>query len=289
LPKARVFDIDIHYEVSGAGVPIVLIHGLGGSSLDWENQISALAAQHKVITVDLRGHGRSDKPRGPYSIPLFSTDIAALMTTLHIGPAHVIGNSLGGMVAFQLALNWSGLVRSLVVANSSTEFIAQTARERLWLLQREMIIRFIGMRRLAKFQSRRLFPKPDQEPLRHQHVERLAQNDARAYREAMRAVTRGWSVENELENLRCPVLVIAASDDYTAVEGKAAYAARLPQGELLVIHDSRHATPIDQPAEFNKGVISFLARLPEAADRRGVLEKEARSQKPGARMGRASF
>ena len=60
--------------------------------------------------------------------------------------------------------------------------------------------------------------------------------------------------------------MIAASEDYTPVAAKVAYAAKLPQGELLVIHDSRHATPTDQPAEFNKGVISFIARHRDIAD-----------------------
>lgn len=260
MPKVRVSDIDIYYEMSGDGEPLVLIHGLGSSSRDWELQIPAFSAQHKVIAIDLRGHGRSDKPAGPYSIPLFAADTARLMEVLNIPAAHIVGLSLGGMVAFQLAVSWPAFVQSLVIVNSGPEFIVRTARERLLLMQRQLMVRCMGMKRFGKFLGHRLFPKPDQERLRRHLAERIAENDPRAYREALRAMTAGWSVERHLKDLHCPTLVIAAAGDYTPVAHKAAYVAKLPQAELLVIQDSRHATPADQPAEFNKAVLNFIER-----------------------------
>jgi pimeloyl-ACP methyl ester carboxylesterase len=68
----------------------------------------------------------------------------------------------------------------------------------------------------------------------------------------------GWSVSEQLEKIACPVLVVAADEDYTPVEVKATYVKRLQHAELVVIADSRHATPVEQPDEFNKVVMAFL-------------------------------
>ena len=115
MPTIRVHGIDLYYEVHGAGQPVLLIHGLGSSTRDWDLQVPALAARFKVITFDVRGHARSEKPKQRYSVKLFADDTAALIRALDIAPVHVIGISMGGMIAFQLAVDSPGLVRSLVI------------------------------------------------------------------------------------------------------------------------------------------------------------------------------
>lgn len=95
----------LHYEEYGHGTPLVLIHGLGSSSQDWELQIPVLARHYRLVVVDVRGHGRSDKPRERYSIQGFTYDLIALFEHLDLPPAHVVGLSMGGMIAFQLAVD----------------------------------------------------------------------------------------------------------------------------------------------------------------------------------------
>src|SRR5439155_12833482 len=90
----------------------------GSSKRDWEPQVAELAKTYRVITVDLRGHGQSDKPAGPYTIPEFAADVAGLLESLHASPAHIVGLSLGGGVAFQLAVNYPALLKSLTIVNS---------------------------------------------------------------------------------------------------------------------------------------------------------------------------
>src|SRR5690242_21429013 len=131
MPHLRVRDVELYYEVSGQGDPIVFIHGLGSSTYDWEHQIAYFAKHYQVVVFDVRGHGRSAKPRGPYSIPLFAADAAEVINTLDIAPAHIVGLSMGGMIAFQLAVNAPACVRSLVIVNSSPELVARTVKERL--------------------------------------------------------------------------------------------------------------------------------------------------------------
>src|SRR5215471_21288766 len=101
MPQIVANQINLYYEINGAGQPLVLIHGLGSSLRDWEPQVAELCKTFQVITFDLRGHGRSDKPAGPYSIEQFAADLAGLLGALGVGSAHVAGISLGGAVGFQ--------------------------------------------------------------------------------------------------------------------------------------------------------------------------------------------
>ena len=259
MSKLHVRDIDLYYEIAGQGQPILFIHGLGSSSRDWEPQVAFFAKHYQVVTFDVRGHGQSGKPPGPYSIPLFATDTAELIKSLGIAPAHIIGISMGGMIAFQLAVSAPDLVRSLVIVNSGPEFILRTFKERIGGLQRLLIVRLLGMRKMGQVLSKRLFPKPEHEELRRVFVERWAENDRRAYSDAMRAIV-GWSVSDRLGDIRSPTLVIAADEDYAPVSLKEAYIAKMPQAELVVIADSRHATPAERPEQFNEALMAFLSR-----------------------------
>jgi len=261
MPILQLRDIRLYYEVAGEGDPIVFIHGLGSSARDWEYQVPFFAPRYRMVVFDVRGHGRSDKPPGPYSVPLFAQDTAALIRALEAAPAHVVGISMGGMIALQLAVDEPALVRSLVVVNSGPELVVRTFRERLMILQRFLIVRLLGMRKMGEVLSQRLFPRPDQAPLRQMFVERWAENDPRAYREAMRALV-GWSVADRLGDIRCPTLVIASDQDYTPVSAKEAYVARMPNARLVVIPNAHHAVTVERPDEFNQVLLDFLAQQP---------------------------
>jgi len=259
MPKLTVQDIDLYYEISGKGQPLFFIHGLGSSTRDWERQVAFFSRLYQVITYDLRGHGKSDKPPGPYSIQLFASDTAELIGSLGIGKTHVVGLSLGGVIAFQLALEAPELLRSMVIVNSGPEFIVRTLKERLSLFQRFFIVRLLGMRQMGKVLAKRLLPKPEQSNLRRIFIERWAENDKRAYLDSLQAMV-GWSVTRHLNAVNCPVLVVSAAQDYTPVSYKEAYAAKMAKAEVMVIPDSRHLTPVDQSDHFNEALLAFLSK-----------------------------
>jgi 3-oxoadipate enol-lactonase len=259
MARARVRDIELYYERTGQGPPILFIHGLGSSGRDWELQVAHFCQSYRVVTFDVRGHGQSDKPLGPYSMPLCASDTAALIKSLDIAPAHVVGISMGGMIAFQLVVGDSDLVRSLVIVNSGPELVLRTWKDRIGGLQRLLIVRLLGMRRMGEVLGQRLFPKPEHEELRRTFVERWAENDRRAYLDSMRALV-GWSIADRLSSIDVPTLVVAADEDYTPVSRKEAYVAKMPQAELVVINDSRHATPVERPEQFNEALGVFLSK-----------------------------
>lgn len=257
MPHLTLNHTPIYYEITGQGDPLLFIHGLGSSGRDWELQVPHFAQNYRVITVDVRGHGQSGKLPGPYSVSQFAEDVAALMQALNITPAHVVGISMGGMIAFQLAVNHPALVQTLTIVNSGPELVVRTWRERLQVWQRFMIVRLLGMQKMGEVLSKRLLPQPEHADTRRIFVERWSENDPRAYRDAMSALI-GWSVSDKLSTLAMPILIIAADQDYTPVAAKEAYRAELPTAHLVVVPDSHHALPVEHPEAFNKVLSEFL-------------------------------
>lgn len=262
MPTLRINGIDLSYEAVGQGETVLFLHGLGSRSDDWQLQVPAFVDNYRVVTADMRGHGRTSKPPGPYSVPMMADDILGLLDALGSDAAavgtHVIGLSMGGMIAFQLAADHPERVRSLVIVNSGPELVAHSFSDRLRILQRLLLARLFNPERTARFLGPRLFPKPEQEPLRARFIAQWAQNDPQAYRAAMRALV-GWSVLDRVRGIACPTLVISGDRDYTPPATKAAYVAMMPNARLVVFEDSGHATPIDQAERFNACVLEFLA------------------------------
>jgi pimeloyl-ACP methyl ester carboxylesterase len=163
------------------------------------------------------------------------------------------------MIALQLAVDEPELVQSLVVVNSGSEMVVRTMKDRFAVLQRFIIVRALGMRKMGVVLGGRLFPDPEQHELRNTFSDRWAENDPKAYLEAMKAIV-GWGVTEQLHRIGCPTLVIAAEHDYTPIFEKKQLASRIKHAELVVIKNSHHGTPVDQPEEFNKVLSSFLAQ-----------------------------
>ncbi len=262
MPRLDVGGVTLYYESRGSGDPIVFIHGLGSYTGDWQGQVDALSDAFRVVTLDLRGHGQSDKPPGPYFVPLFAADVAKLMRALDLGPAHVVGLSLGGAVAFQLALDAPSLVRTLAIVNSGPSFVVSW-KIRVALFIRIFMLKTFGLRKLAETIAGRLFPKPQHEALRRAFVDHMITNDPRAYEASTRAVV-GWTVEDQLAAIRCPVLVLSGDRDYTPVAMKEAYVQKLPDARLEVLVDAGHACSIERPEAFNAIIRQFLLRASSA-------------------------
>lgn len=254
-----VNNIEMYYEIHGAGEPVLLIHGLGSSSKDWEYQIDDLAKYYQVITLDVRGHGRSTKAAGNYSIKLFADDISTLMSSLNIQSFHVVGLSMGGMIAFQLAVAHPQLLKSMVIVNSGPGFVNANLKIKLKIKLRLFMLIVLPMKSVAKTIAAGLFPANAQQALRDLFVQRFCENDKQSYLKSMRALIK-WNVCNELNKISCPSLILSADQDYTSVKSKQEYASQMIRAELQVIKNSHHALPVEKPAEFNQAVLHFLQR-----------------------------
>ena len=119
MSKARVNDINMYYEVQGEGFPLVMVMGFLGSASCWDpRMLPSLADKFKVVVFDNRGAGRTDISEREYSIKLFAEDTVGLMDALNIPQAHVLGISMGGMIAQEVALNYPRRVQKLILAST---------------------------------------------------------------------------------------------------------------------------------------------------------------------------
>ena len=260
MPLVGLGDVTLHYEVAGHadGAPVVLLHGLGSSGADWALQLPALGARHRVLVPDLRGHGRSSRPRGRLIVAAMARDVAALLTVLEAPPAHVVGLSFGGCVAQALALDEPARVRSLTLVNTFARPAAAGPRGALRMLARLGLLTCAPMSVVAAHVARGLFPRGDQRELYRAAVASLASNPRRTYLASLRALA-GFDVRRRLGELRCPTLVIAGDRDRTVpLASKRLLQSSIPGAELLIVGDSGHATPYDQADQFTTALLAFV-------------------------------
>ncbi len=253
--------IELFYEERGSGPPLIFLHGLGSSTRDWAPQLEHFSTQWRCVAFDLPGSGRSKasaRPHGPFSIAGFAKVVAAAMKALSIAPAHVVGLSMGGMTCLQLALDAPEVVRSITVVNASASVVAKTVKARAVLALRAVLTRTLGPKAVGKLVAPRLFPRPHEQALRDQFVAQLAAQNPRTYAAVSRAVM-GWSVEDRVQTISCPVVFITADADYSPVSVKQALAARIHGAKVIVVPDSHHALPIEKPEVFNAVLAASLA------------------------------
>ncbi len=247
----------LSYAISGQGPALMLIHGLGSCAVDWQPQLEALTAQYTVIVPDLRGHGASMPATGTIPVTQHAADMAALLDHLAMDEVHLVGLSMGGAVTFQMTLDLPQRVRSATIVNSAPAFLVRSWRERLMLLQRFAIVHLLGLPRMARILAGRLFP--GQESLQGQFIQRFSRNDKASYLAAMRGLV-GWSVQERLGELACPVLVVAADQDYMPLADKQAYCALIADARLAVISNAHHAVTAERPEAFNSILTQFLGQ-----------------------------
>ncbi len=256
MPQAGVDGINMYYEESGNGPALVLLHGLGSSAEDWEYQIPEFAKDYRVIAMDLRGFHRTPRGSGALSINRFATDVWSLLRQLGVERFYLVGHSMGGAIALQLALNHPTAVTRMVIANSVPSFQPQTFKQHFEVWYRQIMMRLMGPARLAKVGAQRMYPGDDQQALREKSIARGARNGP-SYLESLKVLTC-WSVLDRLRELKMPVLVLAAEHDYFSREDMLQFAHALPKGRFHLFPGTHHGLPLEAPELFNAAVLKFL-------------------------------
>jgi 3-oxoadipate enol-lactonase len=262
MPLVTVGDVDLSYEEYGEGTPIVLIHGLAGDRSAWQPQIERLKGTYRVIALDNRGAGRSSAPDYPYTTRHFADDTVGLLDTLGITePAHIIGRSMGGAIAQEIALGYPDRVRSLVITAS----FGRLDRYGFRILDSiNEIVQTQGYGPAARIQSLFFFP-PN---YFNEHTDQidafessLADTDRPIHGYAHS--THACLVHDALDRLpdvRCPTLVLAGGQDVLcAADASREIAALVPGAELIVYEDASHFFLIQRFEDSMRDIEEFLA------------------------------
>jgi len=263
LPRVRVGDIEMFYVEAGAGAPLVLIMGFGGDHTAWAFQMPAFAERYRVIAFDNRGVGQTDQPDAPYSTAQMAADTTGLMDVLGIERAHVLGVSMGGMIAQELALTSPERVQSLQLHCTYARPDAY-ARELLstWRVERETLPQEVAVR--ASFFW--LFARETYET-RRPFIEAIVstalanpypQSLAGWLRQAEACVTH--DALDRLSDLRCPTLVSVADEDVLVPPRfSREIASRIPNATLRTIPGAGHVYFWERADLFNTMCLKFLA------------------------------
>lgn len=262
MPGVALNGVEVWIDVVGPadGAPVVLLHGLGSSSVDWSFQIPAFAEHHRVLAVDLPGHGRARPAPRPLSIDDIAEALDDALTTLGEGEVHVVGLSLGGCVGLALAAARPGRVRSLTVVNAFARLAPAGLPGLARAAHRVALACAAPMPTLAAHVAGTLFPKPEQRDLYETAVRRLSATPRRSYLASMAALAR-FDARARLRAVRCPTLVVVGDRDGTVPRPAAERLCDdIPRARLLIVCDSGHATPYDQADVFNREVLAFIDR-----------------------------
>jgi 2-succinyl-6-hydroxy-2,4-cyclohexadiene-1-carboxylate synthase len=264
---ARVNDISLHIELSGAGRPLLLLHGFTGSAATWAPHITRLAPHMRTIAVDLIGHGRSDAPPDPerYLMRRCVEDLLALLDLLEVERADVLGYSMGGRVALHLAAAAPGRVGALALESSSPG-IADLAERRARITADEALAEAIERDGIAAFVDRweqlPLFASQTALPANvraHLRAQRL-QNSAIGLANSLRGMGAGRqeSLWDRLIDLHIPALLIAGELDAKYCAIARSMAAALPSAQQVVVPSAGHAVHLERPDVFMGHVLNFF-------------------------------
>ena len=259
MPYATIDGARIFYEVEGEGPTVCLLHPVGLDSSCWGAQVAALAPRFRVLRVDLRGHGRSETPPPPYSLSGFAADVHALLRHLGAAPAHVIGLSLGGMVAQVLALEHPADVRSLVLADTNSTLGPEARRA---MVERGEAARRDGMTSILDSTLSRWFTP------RFMGSESVAETRRRLLADNVEGWAATWRAISELETeprlpeIQVPTLVIIGENDLSVPVSRArAMADRIRGAGFHVVAGAPHMAPLERPDLFNPPVLAFLEAI----------------------------
>ena len=262
MPTQEVNGIHIYYETYGRGDPLVLIMGLRRNIEWWYRQLPVLSQHFNVLAFDNRGAGRSDKPKMDYSIRLFADDAAEMMKTVQIGRAHILGISMGGYIAQELAIHYPEMVRSLILGCTSaggkkavlmspdrlTKFTANEGLTPEQILRKDMDI---------YFSSEFMKEYPDK-------IEEFIDISLRHY-QPLDAFQRQFAAclkhdaAKHLHLITAPTLVISGDDDpLVPPENSRILKEFLPHAELNFFPGCRHCFFIEAADQFNQKTVSFL-------------------------------
>ncbi len=271
MPRVALSGVEIYYEDTGSGYPVVFCHEFAADYRGWDPQVRAFGRSYRCITFSYRGFPPSSVPETPeaYSQDQLIEDLRALVEHLEIKDAHFVGFSMGGSVVLNFAIRYPQLCRTIVVvgAGSGTTNREQFERD----IDRTVeLLRERGIEGFAEVYgegpTRLPFKRKDPHGyavFRRQLADHSATGQALTMLGVIRQRPTIFALESQLHALDVPTLVIIGDEDEPCVDPAVFMKRHIPSAGLLVLPQSGHAVNLEEPALFNAAVLEFF-RLAEA-------------------------
>ena len=260
MPYTNNENTKICWEEHGAGEPLLLIMGLGGSRREWRRLLPALSAKYRVIVFDNRGTGETVHSDEAFSIPLMASDAQKVLEAANIESAHVLGMSMGGMIAQEFALNYPEATRSLLLTVTNCGgreavpaalevYLAlqgrgvATPEDAFWAMAPYIYDESTPRERLAEDLAARegVFTKPEN------------------FMRQLQAIMTWQGTFSRLSNIKAPTLVLhGANDRLIPCANARILADAIPNAELVELEDASHIYPTDQPEKSVAAILGFL-------------------------------
>ncbi len=266
--------IKISYEVSGSGFPVILIHGFGSKKEIWRPQVIDFSKKFKAITFDLRGTGKTDRPNYPYTMGMFADDIKGLMDYLQIESTHLIGRSLGGMIAQNFVLKYPQYVKKLVLIATNAKFddeatidlIIENRIKNIELLKKDPDKAFWNNSRFLYHQKFRqeLKRNPKKKFYGAFSLEDLIEESKTNPSRPQDIKNQGNAMKlhgtfNRLNEIKNETLLIAASHDRLIPKSSTdEIHKRITNSTFKVIENAGHFMTLSKAPEINKLILDFL-------------------------------
>ncbi|MFQ5605439.1 MAG: alpha/beta fold hydrolase [bacterium] len=252
--------IEIYYEIYGRGPHLILIEGLGVAAWIWEKQAPEFAKHFTTVVYDNRGVGKTDKPPGPYSVAMMADDLAALMDTLKIPQAHILGISLGGFIAQDFALRYPDKVHRLILVSTSAG-----GPDHVPMSKETLAMFFVNEgdpRELTRKKLRLAYSKTFMQQEEFEHLIDLRLENPQPPHAYLAQIAAGTSfnLSEEAKHIKAPTLIMAATKDLLVPIANAYNLnKKIPNSQLKVYEDLGHQFFVEIPNQFNQDVIDFLS------------------------------
>ena len=254
--KAKVNGTELYYEITGKeGAPwLVLSHSLACTVRMWDPQVAAFKDRYRILNYDMRGHGQSAAPQGPYTLDMLAHDVLGLMKELKIERAAYMGLSIGGMIGQTLALRQTKLFDKMVLADTSHAQPPEAIKQ--WE-ERIKIAQTKGMKPLVPSTMERWFtPSFRESPPARKIAELIANTPVAGYVGCGQAIMK-LNTTARLKEIKLPVLAIAGEQDPSA-PGTRHIGENVPGARLVMIPQAAHISNVEQAATFNQALRDFL-------------------------------
>lgn len=261
MPKVKINEINLYYEVQGEGEPLLMIYGLAGRGRGFCYQIPSMAKHFQTITFDNRGVGETDKPDAAYTIPQMAADAAALLDSLGVESAHVFGVSMGGMIAQELALHHPHLVKKLALGCTHSGVKTCTPSPQ-WVTDifkslpgkpREQVVREAVPFNFSPYSQQ------NRRELIEEFLPVMRENlqPGYAFQLQINAIY-GFDAYDRLERIHAPTLVLTGADDALIPPANShSLRDRISNSRLIEFENAGHLFFVERAADVNAALQDF--------------------------------